>query len=236
MPDPTCAIAECDRKPHARGWCRSHYGHWRYTGDPLGSPVPDMPPDLPGERWLPVPGWEGYYSVSDMGRVRSEIRTVTYITGETRRYKGAIRRTFLSDKGRHRVSLSRHGRDKTHLVSHLVAAAFLGPRPPGLDVCHGDGNASNDALENLRYDTRRENILDAVQHGTHHQTSKTHCPRDHRLIAPNLVPRCMRQGERRCLACTRTQSYVYWAKRADRPYDFRALADQYYERIMEQAG
>lgn len=48
----------------------------------------------------------------------------------------------------------------------MVAEAFLGPCPKGLEVCHGDGNPINNRVGNLRYDTHRNNMLDAIQHGT----------------------------------------------------------------------
>lgn len=44
--------------------------------------------------------------------------------------------------------------------------AFKGPRPNGKEVCHGDGVASNDRLDNLRYDTHLANMADMKDHGT----------------------------------------------------------------------
>ena len=37
--------------------------------------------------------------------------------------------------------------------------AFVGPRPEGNEVLHLNGNPSDNRLENLKYGTRRENIL-----------------------------------------------------------------------------
>jgi hypothetical protein len=58
--------------------------------------------------------------------------------------------------------------NKQHVkkVASLVAAAFVGPRPAGLDVLHGDGNRINNAASNLRYGTVAENMADARLHGT----------------------------------------------------------------------
>lgn len=49
------------------------------------------------------------------------------------------------------------------MVHRLVMEAFVGPRPPGLQVCHGDGNGSNNVLSNLRYDTAKANIHDILR-------------------------------------------------------------------------
>lgn len=51
-------------------------------------------------------------------------------------------------------------------VHHLVLEAFIGPRPPGLQACHNDGNKLNNAVTNLRWDTCKANAADRVRHGT----------------------------------------------------------------------
>ena len=53
-------------------------------------------------------------------------------------------------------------------VGHLVANAFIDPRPGRLDLCHGDGNNQNNRVENLRWGTRSDNMRDALRHGTFH--------------------------------------------------------------------
>lgn len=50
-------------------------------------------------------------------------------------------------------------------IHHLVALAYLGPRPSGLYVCHFDGSKTNNHKSNLRYDTPRENSQDRERHG-----------------------------------------------------------------------
>jgi hypothetical protein len=231
---PECAINDCNRKNYGRGWCESHYNRYRRTGDPVGSRVPDMPPDLPGERWLPIPGWEGYYSVSDMGRVRSEARAITHRDGKTQTRKGQLLRP-TEHNGRYQVRLKRPGYRQTCRVHQLVMLAFVGPCPPGLEVCHTQGNALDNRLTGLRYDTSSNNRLDSVRHGTHPHARKTHCCYSHRLVAPNLTPASMRRGQRGCLACSRARNNTSYATRVGRSCDFRALADQYYAGIMAAA-
>lgn len=48
--------------------------------------------DLPGERWLPIVGYEGLYEISDRGRVWSVPRTVVGVYGVTQRVPGGFRK------------------------------------------------------------------------------------------------------------------------------------------------
>lgn len=54
-----------------------------------------------------------------------------------------------------------------HFVHRLVLEAFVGPCPDEMECCHNDGNPLNNALDNLRWDTKRANQADRVKHGTH---------------------------------------------------------------------
>jgi len=62
--------------------------------------------------------------------------------------------------------LSREGKYKTFKVYALVAAAFIGPRPPGLDVRHGPAGTGDDSAQNLSYGTRAQNEQDKKRDGT----------------------------------------------------------------------
>jgi len=122
------------------------------------------------EVWKPVVGAEGLYEVSDQGRVRSLDRKVRYVNGRTARYKGRLLRPFRSPR-MVKVCL---GRGVNRTVHSLVACAFLGSPPINSEICHNDGNAANNRLENLRYDTRIANAADKRRHGTHLEGSR--CP------------------------------------------------------------
>lgn len=52
------------------------------------------------------------------------------------------------------------------LVHHLVAEAFIGPRPENLEIRHLDGNRQNNRVDNLAYGTKSENCADSAKHGT----------------------------------------------------------------------
>lgn len=44
--------------------------------------------------------------------------------------------------------------------------AYVGLCPEGFQCCHNDGNPANNKLENLRWDTPKNNTADKRKHGT----------------------------------------------------------------------
>jgi hypothetical protein len=67
---------------------------------------------------------------------------------------------FPGRAGYLRVTLSRGRRQKTVPVHVLVATAFLGPCPPGMERLHGPGGQGGNSAANLRYGTHAENERD----------------------------------------------------------------------------
>ena len=184
------------------------------------------------EQWKPVHGYEGIYEVSSHGRVRSVDRTVTHSDGRVRRLKSKVRSAPLNQHGYQVVNLCINGKCQTRYVHSLVAESFIGARPEGMEVCHSDGNKTNNHVANLRYDTSSDNELDKVRHGTHHEAVKTHCPRGHELFAENIPPSMAKRGKRECLACARARSRVY--HHPELKPQFKAVADSYYQAILEE--
>lgn len=110
------------------------------------------------EQWLSVPGFEDYYQVSDLGRVRSLSRPM---------HPGRVlKQRPLPKTGYLQVTLSVNSIPKVCYVHRLVAAAFIGPCPPGMEVRHGDGNPANNTPGNLSYSTHLVNMSDTLAHGT----------------------------------------------------------------------
>lgn len=133
------------------------------------------------ESWRAVPGFESSYEVSDLGRVRSLDRYVRCggrgdYTDRTRLLKGRILSPMTNRKrgGYRYVNMQVDGRQTLRRVCVLVAAAFLGPRPPGKETRHLNGNAQDDRAVNLQYGTAKQNAADRVLHGTHLSGEK--CP------------------------------------------------------------
>lgn len=121
------------------------------------------------EIWKDIPGYEGKYQVSNLGRIKSltrKVRGVNHYTGSefARIVPERILRPGQYCKAGHlSVVLGRVTAGKP--VHQLVMLAFVGPSPQGCEVLHADGNPQNNELSNLRYDNRRENILDVYRQG-----------------------------------------------------------------------
>lgn len=129
-----------------------------------------MEPPPSAERWVPCPfGYEDLYEVSSLGQVRSKDRTVVSRNrwGPIEKHlRGKIRAQTVGAYGYLTVNLSRDGKVKIWRVHLLVAEAFLGPRPPGLDIRHGPAGRRDNSVTNLSYGTRAENEQDKIRDGT----------------------------------------------------------------------
>lgn len=188
------------------------------------------------ENWKPIPGYEGFYEVSDLGMVRSLDRKIRCGDGVTRVFYGQVltpRPTVHG--GHHQVNLSRGSRadKKNRYVHRLVMAAFVGPCPPDMEVCHNNGHPTDNRLSNLRYGTTADNRRDSVKHGTHWLVAKTHCPLGHDLVQPNLKPSEVKAGRRSCLACSRARARV--RRHPEVKPHLKEIADSYFEDIMKTA-
>jgi hypothetical protein len=186
--------------------------------------------DLPGEEWRPVVGLEDALEVSSAGRVRKCARTATNAAGHVVHYRARILTQLVREWGKYPYVTTRYeGKQRYLWVAHLVAQAFLGPKPEGQVLRHLDDVKTNNAVSNLEYGTESQNAYDRVRNGGEPKTRRTHCPRKHELVEPNITSRERREGRRSCLACSRAQSHI---RGTDPTQDLQELSDQYYERIM----
>lgn len=101
------------------------------------------------ERWMPVAGFEGYYEVSDRGRVRSLSRRFSRVE--------RVMVPFVRKDGYKLVQLRKDGRREGKLVHRLVAEAFI-PNPDMLPVVnHKNENPSDNRVENLEWCDQKYN-------------------------------------------------------------------------------
>ncbi len=105
-----------------------------------------------------------YYEVSNLGRVRSLDRIITYKDGLKVPYFGKILKLGNS-VGYPNVAIGIAGNKKQIKVHRLVAEAFL-PKIEGKNyINHKDSNRKNNCVENLEWCTSQENFLHAMQNG-----------------------------------------------------------------------
>lgn len=149
------------------------------------------------EEWRPIPGYEGIYEVSSIGRVKS----VERLDSRGRRRASRARSLARQKSGHLTVALCRNGIRENVGVHRLVLLAFVGPCPPGLEACHWNDVPDDNRVENLRWDTRAANIADSVRNGTHHMARTTHCPQGHEYTESNTYH--YPGGNRACNECRR---------------------------------
>ena len=149
---------------------------------------------MSAEEWRPIAGFPDY-RVSSLGRVVSYKRK-----SQPREIRGGH-----NQRGYRLVGLyGPSGAFMRRTVHRIVAAAFLGPTPDGMQLRHLDGDKENNAVNNLAFGTPSENMRDQVVHGVHNMARKTHCPRNHPYDEANtyVIPS---SGGRMCRTCARSR-------------------------------
>lgn len=136
------------------------------------------------EIWKDIPGYEGLYQVSNLGRVRS-------LDHKSKGGHGAIEQSVRgkvlkarAKKGKYityyTVSLCSAGKPKDHYVHRLVWSTFNGAIPKGLVINHIDENPANNSLDNLMICTQQENL----NWGTHNERISKTLKERARIINP----------------------------------------------------
>lgn len=122
------------------------------------------------EEWKEIPGYEGIYEASNLGRIRtSEGKITSNALCKERHWKQRVLKLKYQQRpcGKYdaRVCLWKGGKEKTYLVARLVAMTWCEGYEPGLTVNHIDGNPSNNRCENLEWTTRGDNIRKGFETG-----------------------------------------------------------------------
>lgn len=103
-------------------------------------------------KWQPVKGFEGFYEVSETGKVRSVTRIVNSKNCK-RIHKGRELKQAKDQDGYCKIQLSKGGKVTTRAVHKLVAEAFI-PNPDNFPVInHKDENKENNNVKNLEWCT-----------------------------------------------------------------------------------
>lgn len=124
------------------------------------------------EIWKDIEGYEGYYQISSMGRVKALGRTViTHFKdgrGDVAMYrKERISKPSQNIEGYLTVQLSKNNIRERFRVHRLVALAFIpNPNPEKYNmVNHIDGITDNNNVNNLEWCDNKENQEHAIRTG-----------------------------------------------------------------------
>lgn len=116
------------------------------------------------ELWKEVDGFDGYYEVSDKGRVKSLDRVIKHSNGVCHNVKGRMLKPIFFGNY-HGVQMCNHGKLKKKYIHRLVAETFVENTHNKKTVNHKDGNKFNNSAENLEWATQKENNRHAVETG-----------------------------------------------------------------------
>jgi hypothetical protein len=119
----------------------------------------------------PIPGFDGYYAGDD-GSIWSKWRLQGKGYGRKGEWKISDKHWYKltpdcrkSDDRKRYTLRTESGKYVKRYGSNLVLLAFVGPRPAGMEACHNNGDCTNDAVTNVRWDTPEANKADMIRHG-----------------------------------------------------------------------
>lgn len=116
---------------------------------------------MENEIWKDVVGYEGWYQVSNLGRVKSLPRQVIHGESIVNRSSKMLKQT-INHKGYLMVTLCRNRHRKSFTTHRLVAEAFI-PNPYNKpEVDHINTVKDDNRVENLRWATTWENIHNPI--------------------------------------------------------------------------
>lgn len=180
------------------------------------------------EEWRTILGYEGLYSVSNLGAVRSEPRVIVKLNNVSQPLKGKPLNPGRDSSGYLLVGLHKGGTRKYYRIHRLVAEAFI-DNPDEYDfVLHGENGIEDNSVNNLYWGDRVRNELDKRRDGTQRNLNKTECPRGHRYDGSNIYWSGRNKEYRTCWACKRAARYL--DNNPSCTDTLKELSDKYYLR------
>ena len=114
----------------------------------------------PGKDMRPVTGCPGYFVIAD-GEMWSSRRGKWVRLKPSRKHNGGYEIYKLA------MGYGNRCKCRTVYLHRSILEEYVGPCPEGMEACHNDGDPTNNCLENLRWDTHRNNGFDSYKHGKH---------------------------------------------------------------------
>jgi len=116
------------------------------------------------EKWKAVEGYEGLYSVSNLGNVRREAYSYyTPFAGNINVPEKTL--TPSINKGYLRIKLQKEGVGTNHFIHRLVGNSFLTKVDGKDEINHKNGVKSDNRAVNLEWCTSQENMKHAYTNG-----------------------------------------------------------------------
>ena len=147
-------------------WCKKIDRHAKYIIE-----------SIEGEIWKDIPGYEGYYAISNKGRIKSLSKDIQ-ANNRIIHTQDRIMELTKNVGGYYYITLSKEGVYKKCLVHRLVASTFIENPNNYPHVDHIDTNITNNTVENLRWVTPSMNMQneltrDHVSKGLKGKTNKS---------------------------------------------------------------
>lgn len=114
------------------------------------------------EQWKDIPDYEGYYQISNLGRVKSLERPLV-INGKKCTYKALIKKLYISKRGYWVVGFCKNGKESQKKIHRLIAESFTQNPQKKPHINHIDGNKLNNDISNLEWVNNRENSCHRVK-------------------------------------------------------------------------
>lgn len=109
------------------------------------------------EEWRDIKNFEGIYQVSNLGRIKSMTRVITYSNGVKHLTKGKVIKPILDTYGYYRITLYKNGKAYQRLWHRVVAEAFV-PNPNNFsEINHKNEVRTDNRVENLEWCTKGYN-------------------------------------------------------------------------------
>lgn len=139
------------------------------------------------EQWRPVPGCDGLYYASNLGRIKRIAYSRENRLGHLVAYRERILRQVDNGHGYYTVNTdaAKHLLGSRQYVHRMVLAAFKGPCPEGQEARHINGDRADNRPENLEWGTHVENHWDKRRHKMDHYADRDRCSRGHLYTAEN---------------------------------------------------
>ena len=125
---------------------------------------------MPGEIWKDIPGWEGYYQISSLGRAKSLSRKVSARANKPRTIKEHIIKQPIVNGRKYLSFLASSPNTRERIYIHrAVASVFIDNPKKKPCVDHINTDTFDNRVSNLRWVTYHENSSNTL---TKEHTSK----------------------------------------------------------------